>query len=85
MEGFLTFGGCLNITLSVSKNKTYINVKLREVFYDTCDVKGCAAVKTALHVAEDATESSIFGRTICDTWVSYTHFSPDVLSLGPRV
>ena len=39
------------------ENKTYINVKLREVFYETRDVKGCAAVKTALHVAEDATAS----------------------------
>ena len=38
------------------ENKTYINVKLREVFYETCDVKGCATVKTALHVA-DATAS----------------------------
>ena len=95
MEGFLTFGGCLpekrclNITLSVRKIRlilmlNYTKYSAKHVTWKAVRTD-IYTLKTALHVAEDATESSVFGRTMCDTWVSYTHFSPYVLALGPRV
>ena len=44
------------------------------------DIENCSACRRRCDK-----ESSVFGRTICDTWVSYTQFSPVVLAQEPRV
>ena len=77
MEAFLTFGGCLapkrclNYNPECKKNKIYINVKLCEVFGETCGVKGCADIHLDI-------ENCSACRRRCDSQASL-----EVLSVTP--